>query len=606
MFSNINFSNFGTKYLNKLINEYSTVFDFHFINSSIIEIMYNEEKTLLCNIINYEQKQKDNELIIENFEKNISNMMIEIQKLIQTKNEQEKQIKDFQLKEEKHQKEQIEYIDKTEKEILKIKNCINQIELENKKKEEELKIHYEKEMSQLKDEIMQIKTELNIERKRQKQKEDELKDQYKKEIIQLKDEINQLKIEQNSHLNENDESDSLDENPSNNLEDNKNPSNNLEDNENTSNNLESIDSSIFNDTKIDLKLFNNMEGENQKSFFNNSKFDNSKFNEIKSLLSFLSNEFCKSTKENLKFNFIFFQKAFVNTHNSDEGENNNDDLMIGIGYNMIELLYENGNLDSKDFSDQIGNFSRIVAEVSYPSPNFDSIYQIIINLKKSHSRRLKIKIFITGIESINQKFYRDKNVNFIQIDSSLKEIVIPPSVSEMGNNAFRGCESLVKIEIPPSIRSISYNSFICCTKLKQIILPSTLKYIGSYAFQKCESLEQIIIPPSLKSIKKYSFSQCKSLSKISIPSTVEIIEMNAFWECSSLNEVLFENNSSLKSIESHAFDKCSSLKQIIIPSTVESIGKLAFIGCPIEKIEIPSAINSSKIGLSLNVKIIKK
>ena len=59
-----------------------------------------------------------------------------------------------------------------------------------------------------------------------------------------------------------------------------------------------------------------------------------------------------------------------------------------------------------------------------------------------------------------------------------------------------------------------------CTKLKKIILPPTVTSIGEYAFYNCTALEDITIPTGVTSIGKYAFYNCTSIKNLYIPCSV--------------------------------------------------------------------------------------
>ena len=175
--------------------------------------------------------------------------------------------------------------------------------------------------------------------------------------------------------------------------------------------------------------------------------------------------------------------------------------------------------------------------------------------------------------------------------SSLSEIVIPSSVTSIGDGAFSSCSSLSEIVIPSSVTSIGDFAFYCCDSLSEIVIPSSVTSIGDSALYRCDSLSEIVIPSSVTSIGDSAFSWCSSLSEIVIPSSVTSIGDNAFSWCSSLSEIVIP--SSVTSIGDWAFSRCNSLSEIVIPSSVTSIGDSAFSFCDsLSEIVIPSSVTS--------------
>ena len=68
---------------------------------------------------------------------------------------------------------------------------------------------------------------------------------------------------------------------------------------------------------------------------------------------------------------------------------------------------------------------------------------------------------------------------------SLSNIVIPSSVTSIGNWAFNGCTSLSNIVIPNSVTSIGDWAFSDCTSLSNIVIPDSVTGIGKGAFNGC-------------------------------------------------------------------------------------------------------------------------
>ena len=52
--------------------------------------------------------------------------------------------------------------------------------------------------------------------------------------------------------------------------------------------------------------------------------------------------------------------------------------------------------------------------------------------------------------------------------------------------------------------------------------------IGEYAFKGCESLQKINIPPKIKEIKKYTFAYCSNLEEVDFSNKDIVIDEKAF------------------------------------------------------------------------------
>ena len=162
-------------------------------------------------------------------------------------------------------------------------------------------------------------------------------------------------------------------------------------------------------------------------------------------------------------------------------------------------------------------------------------------------------------------------------DVEVKDLVIPNSVTSIGNYAFSGCSGLTSITIPNSVTSIGEYAFSGCSGLTSITIPNSVTSIGEYAFKYCSSLTSVTIPNSVTSIGRSAFYGCSGLTSVTIPNSVTSIGSYAFYDCSGLTSVTIPN--SVTSIGSYAFEECSGLTSVTIPNSVTSIGMYAFEGC---------------------------
>ena len=175
--------------------------------------------------------------------------------------------------------------------------------------------------------------------------------------------------------------------------------------------------------------------------------------------------------------------------------------------------------------------------------------------------------------------------------TSLTSIEIPDSVTSVGDSAFEGCTSLTSIEIPDSVTSVGDSAFERCTSLTSIEIPDSVTSVGNSAFERCTSLTSIEIPDSVTSIGHGAFRGCTSLTSIEIPDSVTSIDGSAFQGCTTLTSL--EIPDSVASIGGWTFYGCTSLTSIVIPDSVASIGEHAFSGCSsLTSIDIPNSVTS--------------
>ena len=206
------------------------------------------------------------------------------------------------------------------------------------------------------------------------------------------------------------------------------------------------------------------------------------------------------------------------------------------------------------------------------------------------------------------------------------DLVIPDSVTSIGDGAFLGCTGLTSITIPNSVTSIGDDAFWGCKDLTSITIPDSVTtsissgafdntawyysqpyydtiYLGKVAygykgimpdnttitlkegtlgiaenaFSRCDGLTNIILPDGLITIGDSAFSGCKNLTSIVIPASVTILGDYAFSGCKNLTSVTIGNG--VTSLGDGVFESCKSLTSITIPASVTNISLHAFPFC---------------------------
>ncbi len=121
--------------------------------------------------------------------------------------------------------------------------------------------------------------------------------------------------------------------------------------------------------------------------------------------------------------------------------------------------------------------------------------------------------------------YSKNMVELIQFPaSSSGPFIIPDHITHIRECAFRYCRNLKEIVIPDSVTSIGESSFPL--ELEKVTIGNSVTSIGDYAFSLC-SIKEVVIPNSVIDIGRRAFSTF-GLEKVIIGSSVAYIGEKAF------------------------------------------------------------------------------
>ena len=150
--------------------------------------------------------------------------------------------------------------------------------------------------------------------------------------------------------------------------------------------------------------------------------------------------------------------------------------------------------------------------------------------------------------------------------SGLTNVTIPGGVTNIGYGAFINCNGLMSISVADdNLNYKSINGLLLSkdgTTLiqginKDVVIPDSVTDIGDQAFYDCSGLTSVTIPDSVTSIGGRAFSRCSGLTSVTIPDSVTTIGYEAFSGCSGLTSVTIPD--SVTSLPSSAFEGCGRL-----------------------------------------------
>ena len=205
--------------------------------------------------------------------------------------------------------------------------------------------------------------------------------------------------------------------------------------------------------------------------------------------------------------------------------------------------------------------------------------------------------------------------------TSLTQITIPPSVTKLGNQAFRG-SGLETVTIPGTVKTLGAEVFAECPDLKtavfeegELIGDSTSSVDWTNLFRKCPELESVTVK-RLPYIMEGMFADCPKLTSVSLPVTVSEIMGMAFSRSPNITFTLdagvtrfsvengmlrsatglyyvpgdperLEIPDGITDILGGICRGMTNLREVTVPDTLKSIGTYAFYGCAsLEEIDL--------------------
>ena len=154
-------------------------------------------------------------------------------------------------------------------------------------------------------------------------------------------------------------------------------------------------------------------------------------------------------------------------------------------------------------------------------------------------------------------------------------IVIPETleycaVTRIADNAFYGCTSLKQVILPDSLQEIGHHSFYACSQLGTVVVPESVTSLGAGCFCGCASLCSAELSEGLSSLPESCLRACPKLRSIVLPEGIKSVGDFCFSGDTGLEFVSLGDQ--IISIGDCSFYMCSSLKGLYIPPSVTKMG----------------------------------
>ncbi len=211
--------------------------------------------------------------------------------------------------------------------------------------------------------------------------------------------------------------------------------------------------------------------------------------------------------------------------------------------------------------------------------------------------------------------------------SYLTSVILPASVTAIGERAFGNCARLDSVNIPAKVTNIGKEAF-AKTKIESATIPNGVTTVNEKVFYECSALKTLTVGSGVDTVEAQAFEGCNALEalyisdvekwcnisfdsyynnplfyaaklyvkgelieELVIPESITGIGDNTFFRMTNVKRVVLHDG--ITAIGDYAFTSCTSLESIVIPESVTSIGKSAFANCAsLTEIVIPEGVTA--------------
>jgi len=136
---------------------------------------------------------------------------------------------------------------------------------------------------------------------------------------------------------------------------------------------------------------------------------------------------------------------------------------------------------------------------------------------------------------------------------NLQKVDLPEELSRIYEGMLCNCDKLEEIVIPAEVVSVDNGGFDSCGELKKVTFEGTkLTELGEDAFRGCRKLEELNLPEGLQKIGPNAFSYCDSLKSLTLPASVNSVKGTLIYD-SGITEVHLPKDIQLEGLGSGTF-----------------------------------------------------
>ena len=131
-------------------------------------------------------------------------------------------------------------------------------------------------------------------------------------------------------------------------------------------------------------------------------------------------------------------------------------------------------VDKDDIGDIIGGIGSLPEVIATPTPD-----ALSGSCGESASWKLDFAsdtLIISGTGAISD--YGTSDSPWYAHRSKIKSLVVEDGITEIGDNAFRGCQNIITASLPESLTAIGNYAFYECRLMEQVNLPESITALG--------------------------------------------------------------------------------------------------------------------------------